>query len=288
MPTTSTAETTTLLRAAGALLPDQSLRGPDVLAARLLPWRPLGRALIKVPGLRSRVARAVLRNWPSALWYEVARTRYMDDVVRAEVAAGARQVVILGAGFDTRAYRLRSLFADAAVYEVDQAEVSELKQARAGKLGTADVRYVVTDFNEEDLAAAMARGGFDPGVRSVVVWSGVTPYLEEHGVVRTLRWFASQASGSSIVFDYAWREIVEGTEELSDASTVMRNVAARGEPWRWGIRKGCAAEFLGSFGLVVAEHLDMTEAQERYLRRTDGGVQGPVWTFGGFAHARVG
>ncbi|WP_026423496.1 class I SAM-dependent methyltransferase [Actinokineospora inagensis] len=284
MPTTSTAETTALLRAAGALLPEPDLRGPDTLAVRLLPWLPVGRALIKVPGLRSRVVRVIRATWSHALWYEVVRTRYMDDVVLAEIDRGARQVVILGAGFDSRAHRLD--LAGAAVFEVDQPEISRRKRARVGRLG-ADVRYVTTDFNADSLADAMAAAGFDPATRSVVVWSGVTPYLERRGVVRTLRWFAEQAPGSSVVFDYCWQEILDGTEERPDASTVMRNVAARGEPWRWGIPKGGVTPFLGEFGLVAAEQLEIAAAQERYLRRPDGSVQGPVWTFGGFVHARV-
>ncbi|MFD9895157.1 class I SAM-dependent methyltransferase [Amycolatopsis sp. NPDC059027] len=284
----STAETAALLRAAGAVVTEPELRGPDVLAARLIPWWPLGPAMIKVPGLRGMVLRALRRSWPGALWFEVIRTKYMDDVVRAEVAAGATQLVLLGAGFDSRAHRLREILAGTTVFEVDQPDISARKRARVRALPrVSNVHYLTIDFNHDDLAATLARGGYDPTARTVVVWSGVTQYLEETGVEATLRWLSAQAPESSVVFDYCWREVIEGTGLTPDALAAAQEVASRGEPWLWGIRRGKAAEFLTAQGLRLVEDLDIPTAQSRYLQRADGTVQGPVWTFGGFVHAKT-
>ncbi|GHF76718.1 methyltransferase (TIGR00027 family) [Amycolatopsis bartoniae] len=283
VPGSSTAETAALLRAVGALLPESGPRNPDVLAARLLPWSPSARALVKVPGLRLLIRRAVLRKWPAALWYEVVRTIHLDEVLTAELATGAAQVVLLGAGLDSRAHRLR--LGDARVFEVDQAPMSAWKRHRARHLPGADIRYLAANLHDDDLAEALAGGGFEPTARTVVVWSGVTPYLRTEGVEATLRWFARQAPGSSLVFDYCWQEALDGT--IPEARAAMRDVAARGEPWRWGIPRGRADDLLTSFGLQLVEDLEVAEAQRRYLTRPDGSVQGPVWFFGGFVHARV-
>jgi len=284
MPKIPTAESVALFRAAGALHPEPGLRNPDRLAARLLPWRPPVRALVKVPGLRRAISRAVRRKWAAGMWYEVIRTKYMDDVLSA---AGAAQVVLLGAGFDSRAHRMRPEIGAATVFEVDQPEMSARKQERVRRLPRSEVRYLAADLEKDDLAAVLRTGGFDPEEKTVVLWSGVAPYLRPEGVETTLRWFARLAPGSELVFDYCWQEILDGTTVIPEAEAVLRDVAARGEPWRWGIRKGHAEQLLDAHRLTLVEDLEVAAAQRRYLTRADGSVQGPVWFFGGFLHARV-
>ncbi|MGW5053532.1 class I SAM-dependent methyltransferase [Actinokineospora sp. NPDC004072] len=281
----STAEAATLLRAAGALLPDKGLRGPDFMAARFIPWSPRAVALVKVPGVRGLLVRALLRAWPGAVWYEVVRTRHMDQVLRDEVADGASQVVILGAGFDSRAYRLARDLAGTTVYEVDHPDTSARKRERLRavvKRIPGNVRYVTVDLNHQDLAEALAGKGFDPAVRTIVIWSGVAPYLTPDGVERTLRWMATQHPDSGLVFDYCWQEVLDGTSDNENAITVARWVAGRGEPWRSGIPEGRTADYLAGLGLRAAEDLTIPQTRDRYL----GERPEPIWDFGGFVLAR--
>jgi methyltransferase (TIGR00027 family) len=126
----STAEGAAALRAAGALIRDPELRGPDHLAGRFIAPGPRMTALIKVPGLRRLAFRVIERTLPGGVWFEIARTRGMDDFLREEVMGGARQVVILGAGFDSRAYRMADVLAGTVVYEVDHPVTSALKRSR--------------------------------------------------------------------------------------------------------------------------------------------------------------
>jgi methyltransferase (TIGR00027 family) len=280
----STAETATLLRAVGALLPDRRLRGPDVLAARFIPWARRAATLIKIPGLRLLVVRALKRKWPGALNFELVRTKYMDDVVREEIGAGAIQVVVLGAGFDSRAYRLPET-RRAIVFEVDHPVTSVRKRSRVRRLfgEPSHVRYATIDFNREDLAEVLRANGYDDSARSVVVWSGVTPYLEPASVEATIRWMARQAPGSCLVFDYCWQEVIDGTATEPGARAVAASVAASGEPWLWGIPRGRGREHLAERGLDVVEELTTPVARQRYLTE----AAGPIWTFGGFLRARV-
>ncbi|GGS42424.1 class I SAM-dependent methyltransferase [Actinokineospora fastidiosa] len=281
----STAEAATLLRAAGALVPDRGLRGPDTMAARFIPWSARAGALVKVPVVRSLLVRALRRAWPGALWFEVVRTRHMDQVLRDEVADGATQVVILGAGFDSRAYRMAETLAATTVYEVDHPDTSARKRERLRAVVAeipANVRFVTVDLNHQDLAEALADKGFSPTVRTVVIWSGVAPYLTPEGVELTLRWMATQNRDSAIVFDYCWQEVLDGTSTNENALTVARWVATRGEPWRSGIPEGRTAEYLARLGLRVAEDLTIPEARARHL----GERPVPIWDFGGFVVAR--
>lgn len=286
----STAEGAAALRAAGTLIADRELANPDRMAAPFIAPGPRASSLVKVPGLRRLAPRVIERMIPGGLWFEIARTRGMDAVIEEEVAAGARQVVILGAGFDSRAYRMADVLAGAVVFEVDHPVTSARKRERVRAVVGEEpggVRYVTLDFNRDDLAAALARHGHDPSARSVVVWSGVAPYLEPEGVDATLAWMADQAPGSVIVFDYCWREMVEATESYPGAETLRRRVAAQGEPLRFGIPRGRTREFLAQRGLELVEDIDAEEAMRRFLTRADGTRVGWLWEFGGVARARV-
>jgi methyltransferase (TIGR00027 family) len=286
----STAEAAAALRAAGTLIGERELANPDSMAAAFIAPGLRTSSLVKLPGLRRLAPRIIERMVPGGLWFEIARTRGMDQVVEEEVAAGAGQVVILGAGFDSRAYRMTDRLRSAVVFEVDHPETSRRKRERVRAVVGQEpgwVRYVTLDFNRDDLGQALERQGHDRSSRSVVVWSGVAPYLEPAGVDATLAWMAGQAPGSVIVFDYCWREMVEATESYAGAETLRRRVAAQGEPFRFGIPRGRTREFLAQRGLELVEDMDAEQGMRRFLTREDGTRVGWLWEFGGVARARV-
>lgn len=278
----STAEGACALRAAGTTLRDAELRNPDRLAARFIAPGLKATALVKVPGLRRLGPRLFESILPGSFWFELARTHFMDELLLEEVTAGATQVVILGAGLDSRAYRLAI---DAQVFEVDHPVTAAVKRERLDAvLGgpPAHVRYVQVDFNSEDLGERLAAGGFDAEARTVVIWSGVVPYLEEAGVASSLRWFAAGTGpGSAITFDYLWKEAVDGDRSFYGAEQLFERVAKGGEPFKFGIPRGGTAEFVERFGLVLERDLGPEDAQERYAKG-----RGRVYGFGGLALVR--
>jgi methyltransferase (TIGR00027 family) len=288
--TRSTAEGAALLRAAGHLVGDARVRGPDDLAARFIAPALSPVSLVKVPLLNRLAPHLVERVLPGGIWFEVARTRGFDDLVAEEVEDGARQVVLLGAGLDSRPYRMAAELAGTTVWEVDHPITAAYKRERvAAVIGEppANVRYAEVDFEREDLGEALAAAGHDPAARSVVVWSGVTPYLDDDAVAATLRWFAGLAPGSVIGFDYVFREVIEGRWRSRRSDRLGRLVAAQGEPFRWGIPRGESEAYLQGFGLELVEDVGPSEAARRYLLRADGTPAGEMWRFGGFARARV-
>jgi methyltransferase (TIGR00027 family) len=151
----------------------------------------------------------------------------------------------------------------------------------------AHVRYVELDFNRGDLAEALRAAGYRRDLSAFVIWSGVTAYLEPLGVDAVLGWFAGSAPGSSIVFDYAYREAVEGDDSFHGAAELRRRVAQGGEPLRFGIPRGTGAQFLSERGLELLSDLPPEELRTRYLVASDGRLGGRPYGFVAIAHARV-
>ena len=287
----STAEAAAALRAAGASARDELVRGPDRLAARFVEPGPRLTTIVRIPLLRHLAPRIAERLLPGSYWFEMARVKHMDGVLRREVAAGARQVVILGAGFDSRAYRFADRLAEIPTFEVDHPVTASAKRARVrrifGRL-PGHVRYVDADLSVAgELDTRLANAGYRRGLRTLVIWSGVTPYIPEDGVDAVLRWLAEAAApGSSIVFDYAYREAVEGTGFFYGAPQLRRRVAEGGEPLRFGIDRRCLAAFVAARGLALVSDLGPDQLERRYLVRR-GRLAGRPYGFVAIAHARV-
>jgi methyltransferase (TIGR00027 family) len=242
-------------------------------------------ALTKVPLVRRLSPRIIERILPGALWFELARTHFMDDVLLDEVRDGATQVVMLGAGLDSRCYRLRDELASAALFEVDHPVTAAVKAERLdaifGEL-PGHVNFVHVDFNTQDVGERLAAHGFDPDARSIVLWSGVAPYLEPEGVAQTLRWFASgTGAGSAMCFDYLWQEMLDGDDSFHGAPELRKRVTSGGEPFKSGIPRGGTKDFVDGFGLTLEEDLGPEDAHERILHHA-----GEPYGFGGMALIR--
>ena len=108
--------------------------------------------------------------------------------------------------------------AGAALFEVDHPVTAAVKAERLNAIFgemPGHVNYVHVDFNTQSVGERLAAHGFDPAARSIVLWSGVAPYLEPEGVAQTLRWFASGTSpGSAMCFDYLWQEMLDGDDSF--------------------------------------------------------------------------
>ena len=286
----STAEGAAAIRAAGALERDPVLRGPDDLAVRFVGGGARLTALVTVPWARRLTPWLIERILPGSYWFEIARVKHMDGLLRRELAAGARQVLLLGAGFDSRTFRFAEQLAGVATFEADHPATASTKRARVARIFgelPRHVTYVELDLENGDLGTRLREAGWVDGLRSFVIWSGVTAYLDAGSVDGVLAWLASTASGSSMVFDYAFSEAVDGDDSFHGAAELRRRVAKGGEPLGFGIPRGGAARFLAERGLELESDLGPDELRRRYLVRGDGRYAGRPYGFVAIAHARV-
>src|SRR3984893_9418996 len=276
-------------RAVGAREPDPSARNPDYLAEQLLGDpselgvdHPAVRALSLGYDDAMKDLEAV-----STVRMMTVRTRFIDEALERAIAAGATQVVILGAGVDSHAYRCRDLLARVKFFEVDRPATQALKKQRVNEvLGGPPVNltYVAIDFQHEDLPHVLTRHGYDPGQRTFFILEGVTMYLPEEAVRGTLRFVAAHPPGSGIVFDFVYRTMIDMIARIDMANVpeaakpfVERFLnLTRDEPWVFGLPVGGEREFLREFGLDLREAFTIgsEESLKRYLTKADGSQVG--------------
>lgn len=176
------------------------------------------------------------RTHPHVETYMLARTRFLDDAVRDAIDDGIVQVVLLGAGYDTRAARLAS--EGVRFYEVDHPSTQRDKRDRLVEVAGYPLdaaTFVGCDFEREDFLTALSVAGFDSGAPAVFVWEGVVYYLTEVAVRATLARLASCHPESRVFFDYIGKRFVAG--DVSDPKDLEARdrVAEMGEPLRFGI-----------------------------------------------------
>lgn len=225
---------------------------------------------------------------PGLQEYLAARARHIDECVRSRVADRTTQLVILGAGYDTRAYRLDGLRDRVRVFEVDHpASQREKKHDLVRVLGALpeNVTYVAVDFVTQRLAERLRESGYDERQRTLFVMEGVTLYLDAAAVDATLAFVRGHSgAGSSIVFDYAYPEVIDGTLRHRSAKGLKRAVESAGEPFGgFVIPRGGAKAFLEERGFALLQDADHAALDAAYFSGCDRHAC-PLF---GIAHAAV-
>jgi methyltransferase (TIGR00027 family) len=225
--------------------------------AKLTRWSPI-RALMF--NLSERGARGV---WGGVL----CRKRYIDDKLLEALSAGIQAVVILGAGLDTRAYRLAAL-CTVPVFEVDLPENIAYKRAKLLELyGSvpAHVALVPLDFDSQDLASGLASQGYRAEYKSFFVWEAVTQYLSENGVRKTLSSLAQTKSGSRLVFTYVRKDFIDGTARYG-LDALYETYRVKRQLWHFGLEPKQVAAFLEQYAWKELEQVGSQEYTLRYLK----------------------
>jgi methyltransferase (TIGR00027 family) len=241
----------------------------DDLAPRILPLAMRAfLLLVSSSAGRSWMIRSSEKRAPGLWGGMLCRKRYIDDCL-VEAAAGIDAVVNLGAGFDTRAYRLGPLAA-LPVWEVDQPENVAAKLASLQRvLGAVPghVKLVPVDFDREDLGAALASKGYSPSMRTFFVLEGVTQYLTRAGIDALFAFLSRAAPGSRLAFTYVRKDFVEG-RVLYGQELGYKKWVAKGKMWFYGMDPEAVPDFLAGYGWRVIEHLGIDDMAERYIKPT--------------------
>jgi methyltransferase (TIGR00027 family) len=241
----------------------------DDLALSILPasQRALVRAM-RWPVLRRLTIAAGERAVPGSWSLITCRKRYIDD--KLDEALGTTDaVVVLGAGMDTKAYRLARR-SDIPVFEVDLPVNIERKKAavqRAIGAVPASVHLVPLDFERDDLISALTDHGYRPDSRTFFIWEGVTQYLTEDGVRGTLGALRATPAGSRLVFTYVRKDFIDGVN-MYGAAILYKRFRQRQQVWRFGLDPDKVAAFIAEYGWQMLEQAGPDHFVRNYIEPT--------------------
>ena len=271
-----TAAWVAVTRGLGALLPADARLIDDPYGLQFAGSGPAGRW---ARAAAERDARWLARLPGAQAWiiYMQVRTRVLDDAVRAFVARGGAQLVILGAGYDCRALRLREL-ASSTVFEVDHPATQGRKQRVLARLGAASrARYLAWDFEARpmtELPAVLAELGLDVTRPTLTIWEGVTMYLREPALDASVRAIAAYSGpGSSLAMTYMTQARLARPSLMTRATRAL--VGRVGEPWVWGWDPLELPAWLAARGFPRVDDVDLADASlallpPQYAMATDG------------------
>jgi methyltransferase (TIGR00027 family) len=254
--------------------------GPDYLAEFFLPAH--FRFFLKFERIRANTKNKLDGFLPGLTEYMIARTLHFDSIFVDALNNETPQIVLLGAGYDTRAYRFAKINRHTRIFELDIAPTQNrkmkcLKQARVDI--SPQVIYVPINFNNELLGDVLERAGYVSHEKTLFIWEGVSYYLDAESVDATLEYVSSSSHDeNAIAFDYT-TSISEGNIEeyygAREFSQTMKEQHAN-EELMFSIDEGKIGLFLEQRGLKLVDHMTNEDIERTYLMGDNGKLIGHI------------
>ena len=254
------------LRALSNYEPYEAVRTHDSYAEIFLPDDR--KAALSTPGSREKIKKAV----PKGLYeYLIARTKYFDEIFVHHLKNNFEQIVLLGAGFDSRPYRFEHLIKNTKIFEADATatQVHKLSILRKTRISIRhrNIIFVPINFETDDLIATLSQYGYDNSVKTLFLWEGVTFYLRSETVIGTLKTLRENSSaGSRICFDF----------QTMQTSSDLISTGLEDEVIKFAIEADKIASFVKDSGYSIVEHLTSMEMEKRFLTLQSGDLFGKI------------
>ncbi len=199
----------------------------------------------------------------------VARCRYMDDRLHECLQQGLQQLVVLGAGYDSRAYRFALPEKGIKVFEVDHPRTQFAKISRVKQIFGAlpeHVTYIGVDFNTQTLQQRLPECGYNEQLQTLFIWEGVVMYLDQAAVESTLSFIARHSgAGSQVVFDYIYTALLDGSVKHGEVRRIRRMRRFSGEGLTFGIPQGQVNTMLEAQGFTQVRDVSSEELHRAYF-----------------------
>ncbi|MBN1927079.1 MAG: SAM-dependent methyltransferase [Prolixibacteraceae bacterium] len=263
-----TAAFTCTCRASSYMEKDPCFKSNDDISVKLLPhfWKFM---------LKQRFLNLKSIVGPKGIYpYVIARTKFIDTVLEDALNADTKQVLILGAGFDSRAVRYLKPESDVKIFEVDapatlNAKVKQFKK-RNIKIPENNI-YVSVDFTKEDVREKLLSRNFISNTQTLFILEGLTMYLTAEAVYQTFKFIIeNSAPDSFIVFDYIYASVLRKEMKYYGESAIYSRVKKENEEWTFGIEEGEIEKFLNNFNLFLIEHLNSETLENKYFLNDKG------------------
>ncbi len=262
------AEGVAMMRALEAQKPENVRICYDTYASALIPGGILNSLfkLIIDSSLYDRLA-------PGAKSFVVGRERFIDDFLKSSLAEGLDQVIILGAGFDTRALRIAGI-EKTRVFEIDYPDTQSVKLDQLKKVVTplpAYVTFIPVDFNTQQLGERLLESSYNERGKTLFIWQGVTYFLTKEGVDTTLAFIANHSGpGSAVIFDYFYNETLRDPHR-ADVKMMQRTAKLMGEAYMFGVDRGQIEPFLSQRGFRDIRNTNLEDIKRLYFTGPNAG-----------------
>ncbi len=213
------------------------------------------------------IPKIIHRKGPGALSSGIARTKYIDDLLLRTINDGVKQVIILGAGYDTRALRLPFL-ENISVIEIDHPVTSRFK---LDKLKTtfkslpSNVGYYEIDFNKGSLENSALAGKLSFNTQTTIIWEGVTNYLTPVAVEKMFFFIKKFSRGSYVIFTYIDQLLFDRPQSFEGTDELFRNLRKNDEEWTFGVHPDQLSNYVAKFGLTLIEDYGAKDYRDKYM-----------------------
>lgn len=208
-----------------------------------------------------QAAGEVLQVFPPAKDAVAIRTKYFDDTLSAQIALGCQQVVILGAGLDTRAVRKQAL--GVTYFEIDHPATLKLKAEVLQRHHlTAMVKYIPGDYVRDDIISLLQQHNFDPNLPTYLLWEGNSVYLTKAEIIATFRKIRDYIKSFKFSFDYMSERVIARTTGCQELNDYIDKFIEMGAPWLTGFAD--ITELAESLNLQIVEHFSTAELSQKY------------------------
>jgi len=198
----------------------------------------------------------------------MARVRYFDDFTKKSIAGGIEQLVVLGAGYDTRAYRIEELNG-IKVFEVDHPNTQRFKVQKIEEIFGSlpeHVIYVPVDFEKDTLGQKLFDKGYDPLKKTLFIMEGLIMYIPPKAVAETLLFIVNNSGkGSAVIFDYYPESVVDGTCKVGMGRNIRNHLIQLEEPLQFGIKEEKIEDFLTEFGFSGIQNVTSEDYKRAYF-----------------------
>ncbi|MFT3932962.1 MAG: SAM-dependent methyltransferase [Chitinophagaceae bacterium] len=205
--------------------------------------------LSAIPIAARGIGKIIQHKIPGAYTSGLARTKLIDNLLQQSISNGAKQLIILGAGFDTRALRLDFL-RNFPVIEIDHPDTAALKIKTLKKINKqlpGNVRYLQIDFNKQSLQHLLEQHNIDFSVTTTIIWEGVTNYLDKKAIDATFTTLQQFPKNSSVIFTYVDSEVFSNPERFFGAEKLLNDLKAIEERWTFGFEPKLLAVYLQQY-----------------------------------------
>ena len=265
-----TAGFTCMYRAASFLEKNELYKSDDYIAPWLLPL--LIKFLVKFRLINFR-----WKFFPKGIYeYVIARTKFIDKIFKDAIKKGIEQIVIFGAGFDSRAIRLNEKNTNIKIFELDSLHTQKEKIQQLKKRNipiSSNTIFIPIDFNIESINEKLKSNAFNQNKVSLFIMEGLIMYLNEKAVDELFKLINKiTAPGSMVIFDYIYASVLRKENIYHGENSIYEKMNSINESWLFGIEKGEIEIFLKKYNLKLIENLNSQDLEKKFFKDKNGNI----------------